>query len=113
MSSALKSYRLGGRSSYQKPHEGPAAGRQHVRFACPAGHEIEVRFSDDPDVEVPTGWECSAHSLIAAHVGQEQPQKKVKPPRTHWDMLLERRTISELEEILEWALERHRTGTTS
>ena len=28
------------------------------------------------------------------------PGKVVKPPRTHWDMLLERRSIEELEEIL-------------
>ena len=26
--------------------------------------------------------------------------KNVKPPRTHWDMLLERRSVEELEEIL-------------
>jgi thioesterase domain-containing protein len=36
--------------------------------------------------------------------------KKVKPPRTHWDMLLERRTIEELDELLKERLEiiRHR-----
>jgi hypothetical protein len=27
-------------------------------------------------------------------------QKKAKPPRSHWDMLLERRTIADLEEVL-------------
>ena len=32
--------------------------------------------------------------------GAEPEQKKVKPPRTHWDMLLERRTLAELDEIL-------------
>ncbi len=32
--------------------------------------------------------------------GSEPEQKKVKPQRTHWDMLLERRTIPELDELL-------------
>ena len=27
-------------------------------------------------------------------------RKKVKPPRSHWDMLMERRTIADLEEVL-------------
>ena len=38
--------------------------------------------------------------------------KEVKPPRTHWDMLLERRSIPELEELLEerLALLRSRRG---
>ena len=31
--------------------------------------------------------------------------KKVKPPRTHWDMLLERRTVEELEELLKERLD--------
>ena len=26
--------------------------------------------------------------------------KKVKPPRTHWDMLIERRSIADLEDVL-------------
>ena len=37
--------------------------------------------------------------------GPPQPEKKVKPPRTHWDMLLERRTIPELQELLEERLD--------
>jgi hypothetical protein len=32
--------------------------------------------------------------------GPEPEAKKVKPPRTHWDMLMERRTIADLEEVL-------------
>ncbi|MGL5247728.1 MAG: RNA polymerase-binding protein RbpA, partial [Brooklawnia sp.] len=32
-------------------------------------------------------------------------EKDVKPPRTHWDMLLERRSIAELEELLAERLE--------
>ena len=34
----------------------------------------------------------------------------MKKPRTHWDMLLERRTIPELEELLTERLELLRSG---
>ena len=39
-------------------------------------------------------------------------QKKAKPPRSHWDMLMERRTIADLEEVLaeRLALIRERRG---
>ncbi len=26
--------------------------------------------------------------------------KKIKPPRSHWDMLMERRSMADLEEVL-------------
>jgi hypothetical protein len=32
--------------------------------------------------------------------GELPSPKKGKPARTHWDMLLERRTIEDLEEVL-------------
>jgi hypothetical protein len=31
--------------------------------------------------------------------------KKVKPPRSHWDMLMERRTVEDLEAVLAERLE--------
>lgn len=37
--------------------------------------------------------------------GTTQETKKVKPPRTHWDMLLERRSKDELEELLKERLD--------
>jgi hypothetical protein len=37
--------------------------------------------------------------------GAEPEQKKAKPPRTHWDMLLERRSVAELEVLLNERLE--------
>jgi len=37
--------------------------------------------------------------------GIETETKKVKPPRTHWDMLLERRSVADLEEVLAERLE--------
>ena len=37
--------------------------------------------------------------------GPEPETKKAKPPRTHWDMLMERRSIADLEEVLAERLE--------
>ena len=37
--------------------------------------------------------------------GTSVETKKVKPPRTHWDMLLERRSKEELEELLKERLD--------
>jgi hypothetical protein len=47
--------------------------------------------------------------------GSEPEQKKAKPPRTHWDMLLERRSMAELDDILNERLEevRARRGRAS
>jgi hypothetical protein len=46
-------------------------------------------------------WECRLHGNESRLVDGDVPQpKKTKPPRTHWDMLLERRSIPELEELL-------------
>ena len=37
--------------------------------------------------------------------GTVTEEKKAKPPRTHWDMLRERRSIPELEDLLKERLE--------
>merc|ERR1712032_28121 len=54
---------------------------------------------------MPAVWECrcGAEALLR---GADWPEKKAqKPQRTHWDMLLERRSIPELEELLDESLE--------
>ena len=37
--------------------------------------------------------------------GDVPEPKKAKPPRTHWDMLLERRSVEELDELLKERLD--------
>lgn len=94
----LRGSRLGA-VSYETDRNHDLAPRRTVRYACPKDHEFEVPFSDD--AEVPITWECRLHGTESEIVdGEQQEQKKIKPARTHWDMLLERRTISELEELL-------------
>jgi hypothetical protein len=43
--------------------------------------------------------------MATASSGQLPSPKKVKPPRSHWDMLLERRTVEDLEAVLAERLE--------
>ena len=58
------------------------------------------------DAEAPATWECRLHGSISKLVdGYEPEQKKAKPPRTHWDMLLERRSVADLEVLLNERLE--------
>jgi hypothetical protein len=59
-----------------------------------------VSFLDDPEVAIPAVWRCRQHGRESERSdGAEAP--KAKPQRTHWDMLLERRSIPELQALLE------------
>ena len=99
----LRGSRLGA-VSYETDRNHDLAPRQSMRYACPRGHDFEVPFSHD--AEAPHTWECRLHGSISKLVdGSEPEQKKTKPPRTHWDMLLERRSVEELEELLKERLD--------
>jgi hypothetical protein len=52
------------------------------------------------DAEPPATWRCRKHGVESRRVDGEHEEKPKKPVRTHWDMLLERRTIEDLEELL-------------
>jgi len=69
-----------------------------------------VAFADAP-ADVPAIWKCPRCGADALSLhGQSPEAKNEKPARTHWDMLLERRSIKELEEILSERLELLRGG---
>ena len=56
-------------------------------------------------------WECprcGAESLRSD--GDRAEAKEEKPARTHWDMLRERRSIAELEDLLAERLDLLRSG---
>ena len=74
--------------------------RQLVRpTSAPSGTSVELPFSVEADV--PPAWECRCGLEAKLVDGPEVEHKPVKAVRTHWDMLLERRSIPELEELLE------------
>lgn len=75
------------------------APRRQVEFVCPNAHRFTVMFSDE--AELPAEWECQKCGKVAARADGTLPQEKdVKPVRTHYDMLRERRSIGELEELM-------------
>jgi hypothetical protein len=85
------------------------APRLKARYNCPDGHTFELPFS--VDAEVPPVWECKCgKEALLQDATKPEPKKPVKPPRTHWDMLLERRSIPELETLLEERLQLLRSG---
>jgi hypothetical protein len=63
------------------------------------------------DSEPPATWECKCGAK-AEYLGEAEPEekKRKKPQRTHWDMLLERRSEEELEVLLQEQLEVLRRG---
>lgn len=95
---ALRGTRLGS-TSYETDRGIDLAPRQTVEYACPSGHRFEMPFS--MEAEIPSQWECKACGGEALLVdGRGPEEKKSKPARTHWDMLMERRSKEELEEVL-------------
>jgi len=105
---ALRGSRLGA-ASYEDDREITPAPRQVVAYDCPHSHHFELPLA--ADAEVPPVWECPRCGGEAIRVDGDRPEPKhVKPPRTHWDMLLERRTIEELEALLSERLELLRSG---
>jgi hypothetical protein len=94
----LRGSRLGS-TSYEADRNHDLAPRRTATYLCPREHEFTVPMADDADV--PSVWDCRMHGLESTLVDGSVPESKAtKPPRTHWDMLLERRSIEELEEIL-------------
>lgn len=105
---ALRGSRLGA-VSYENDHGTEFAPRHTAVYDCPNDHHFEVPFS--VEAEVPPTWECRFCGATALLVDGSAPEsRKVKPARTHWDMLLERRSIPELEAILEERLAALRDG---
>ena len=70
------------------------AARVEVAYVCPKGHR--------------TNQHMSAFMTLAEE--DEQPDEITKPTRTHWDMLMERRSEDELAALLEKRLKMHHDG---
>ena len=99
----LRGARLGGQS-FEDERGIEFAARQQVGYRCTQGHTFEITMSIE--AEVPAVWECPrCGSEAVSTSGIEREEKVEKPQRTHWDMLLERRSEKELEEILTERLE--------
>ena len=69
-------------------------------FALLDAVELIVIANVADDAEIPGAWMCKNGQEGQLIDGPAAEVKKGKPPRTHWDMLLERRSLEELEELL-------------
>lgn len=88
-----------GAKSFEDESSIEFAPRQEIGFDCPVGHHFSRVFAED--AELPTSWECPRCGRLARRSdGVEMVLKEEKPARTHWDMLRERRSIAELEDLL-------------
>lgn len=82
---------------------------RRIVYHCPRGtHEFTVPFADDDEVKIPDAWRCRHHGVECAQAGQEDLQPPPPEPgrlggsdgRTHWDRLLERRSVHDLHVLL-------------
>ncbi len=106
---ALRGMQIGSKSL--ESEEGVVfAERFDVRYVCPKGHDFSITFASD--AEPPATWECRCgeEADIVGDVVATEDTKPVKPQRTHWDMLLERRSLEELDQLLNEQLEAYRSG---
>jgi hypothetical protein len=105
----LRGSRLGA-VSYENDRNTDLAPRQTADYRCPKGHAFTVPLA--AEAEVPATWECRFCGTTAVRAGEAAPEAKPKKPtRTHMDMLRERRTTADLEEVLKEQLDiRHAAG---
>jgi RNA polymerase-binding protein len=109
---ALRGFTLNSHSYESDENVVPVETVPHS-YHCPAGHCTTLRFAHDAE-EIPDVWDCPkcgrlAHEdqTAARRVAATDQGLALFSPRsassgkTHWDMLLERRTLPELEALLE------------
>ncbi|HWM34030.1 MAG TPA: RNA polymerase-binding protein RbpA [Pseudolysinimonas sp.] len=114
---SLRGMRLGSQSLQSEEGVEFASRRKSV-YRTEDGTTFDVVFASD--AEVPEVWSSprtGQEGRLVADDGTlvQTEEAEVKAPRTHWDMLLERRTRAELEELLQERLEylRARRGSAS
>ena len=113
---SLRGMRLGSQS-LQSEEGVEFSPRKKSQYRTEDGTVFEVTFAAEADV--PETWESPRTGLEGRLIGEDgglvqSVVVETKAPRTHWDMLLERRTRPELEELLQERLEllRARRGQT-
>lgn len=96
-------------TSYEDERGVEFAERQSIAYICAGGHRFEMTFSTE--AEVPALWDCPKCGAEALRVATDKPdQDQGKPARTHWDMLMERRSVDELQDLLDERLQLLRAG---
>ncbi|MDN6490590.1 MAG: RNA polymerase-binding protein RbpA [Yaniella sp.] len=102
---SLRGMRLGAQSMETEAGVEPAP-RQQIEYRSEDGESVVVTFAAEADV--PDSWTTKSGKEALRVDGETPVLDQAKPQRTHWDMLLERRSIEELEETLEGQLKKLR-----
>jgi hypothetical protein len=78
-------------------------GRTSHSYRCANNHDTAVKFA--VDAEAPTSWACRHCALDGVLLKDGVPVELIPDansgPRTHFEMLLERRSREELEELVQ------------
>ena len=98
MSESMRGSRLGGLSYENDTHVVPAE-RLPTVYECPQGHRTIVPFSIEAE-DIPFDWTCRCGQTAERPDAVKPQAKPERHQRTHWDMLMERRTSADLEELL-------------
>ena len=104
---SLRGMRLG-TQSLQSEEGVEFSPRLKKTYQASDGTTFEVVFA--ADAEIPDTWESPKAGVEGVLLDADgkpvvRDAAEGKTPRTHWDMLLERRTRAELEELLQERLE--------
>lgn len=104
---SLRGMRLGAQSLQSEEGVSFAQRVNHTYRCTTCGRDTVMTFS--AEAEAPEAWECKTCGAEATLMVDSQPvtvdHSGDKVARSHWDMLLERRTLPELEELLEERLQ--------
>lgn len=102
---SLRGMRLGSQSMETEAGVEPAP-RQRVEYRTEDGERVFVIFA--AEAEIPPTWTAKSGKEAVLVDGSKPDASHEKPVRTHWDMLLERRSMEELEQTLQQRLESYR-----
>ena len=80
------------------PPASDLADRIEVSYSCASGHTFTRIFA--ADATVPDSWDCPHCGKTGSTKSQPASNDSSLASRSHWDMLIERRTIVELEGML-------------
>jgi hypothetical protein len=97
----MRGIRLGAQSLESEVGVSYSPRTKH-NYQCPNGHLSELVFAQE--AELPNFWQCKSCQEQAQLLTDGKLIKldieDLKTPRSHWEMLQERRSKEELEEIL-------------
>lgn len=102
MAETMRGMRLGSQS-LESDRGVELSERQRVLFRCSKAHEFPIVFA--ATAELPITWECKSCDAVAVRlvdgIEVDLVEEVSDGPRSHYDMVLERRTREELEQLLQ------------